>query len=135
MKHTTYLVASLLSLIALTACTKHKGDTAAGAIPVATLVFSSPTAGGSYTLGDSVLISGSAISTGLMHGYDIAVHKAGDTATKYFFVHIHDHNDTLLISQKWKNTVPNGANLEAEVTLYLDHDGHTKSGKVGFRSL
>jgi hypothetical protein len=46
---------------------------------------------------------------------------------------VHDHNDTLLINQKWKNTVTAPANMEAQVILYLDHEGHTGTKKAVFK--
>ena len=101
-------------------------------IPTATITFSSPLAGSVFNNGDSINIKAVAVSTDVLHGYDVAIHKAGDT-TSYFFVHIHDHNATLAIDQKWKNTFTTANDMEAEVTLYLDHDGHTKKGKVAFK--
>ena len=72
------------------------------------------------------------ISSETVHGYDIIIKKPNDT-TKIFFQHVHDHNDTLFINQKWKNTFTVATNLEAQVILYLDHDGHTGTKKAGFR--
>jgi hypothetical protein len=135
MKQFIYWAGAVVLLALFAGCAKHRGDVLPPLVPTATLSFSSPTAWAGFSPGDSVLLSGLAIAPAVMHGYDISVHKAGDTATNYFFVHIHDHNDTLVIWQKWKNTAPPATDLEAEVTLYLDHDGHTKTGKVGIRSL
>ena len=112
-------------------CSKHKGDIEEN-IPVATIKFESPTASTVYQSGDSVRIKGTAISTATVHGYDIIIRKTTDT-TKLFFQHVHDHNDTLLIDKKWKNHLSVAANMEAQVILYLDHEGHTGSKKVSFR--
>jgi hypothetical protein len=101
-------------------------------MPVYTINFSSPTAASVYRNGDSVLIQAVGISTKTVHGYDVIIKKPNDT-TKIFFKHVHDHNDTLLINQKWKNTLTAPTNLEAQVILYLDHDGHTGSKKAGFK--
>lgn len=113
----------------ITACAKHNDDVE-DATPQATIVFGSPAQGAVYNFGDSVLIRGTAVSTATVHGYDLIIRKAPDTA-KLYFTHFHDHNDTLLINTKWKADV-SGAALQAEVILYLDHDGHTASRKVGF---
>ena len=120
-----------ISSIVFLSCTKHKDDIEEN-IPVSTISFSSPTASSVYQSGDSVLIKATAISTATVHGYDIIIRKASDT-TKIFFQHVHDHNDTLYIDKKWKNTMTAPANMEAQVILYLDHDGHTGSKKVSFR--
>lgn len=102
-------------------------------IPAATIRFSSPTLGAIYTNGDSVTISAVAISTANVHGYDLAIQRAGDATASLYFTHIHSHNDTLHIHEKWKAEVATPTDLEVEITLYLDHAGHTKKGKQGFR--
>jgi hypothetical protein len=71
------------------------------------------------------------VSSATIHGYDIVIRKTGDTG-KLYFKRVHDHNDTLHISTKWKPDVTN-TDLQAEVILYLDHDGHTGNKKVTFR--
>ena len=68
----------------------------------------------------------------LKNGYDIIIRKLNDT-TKLYFKNVHDHNDTLSINQKWKNTITTQTNMEAEIVLYLDHDGHTGSKKAFFK--
>lgn len=119
-----FIVAVLFS------CSKHKGDIA-DHIPVATLSILKPADGSVFNVGDSIAIEGVGISTENIHGYDIIVKKAKDT-TSYFSVHIHDHNDTLVIDQKWKALVTSGSSLEAVITLVLDHDGHTLTRRAAF---
>lgn len=101
------------------------------AIPVATIQISSPLPDTTYTNGDSIVVKATAISTENIHGYDLAIRKTTDTSNIYF-IHIHNHNDTLNITEKWKAVVSIPSALEAEITLYLDHVGHTKKEKVGF---
>ena len=112
------------------ACTKHNGDIA-DHIPVATLTILKPLEGSVFNIGDSISIQAIAISSETIHGYDVMVKKANDTTT-YFSTHIHDHNDTLLIDQKWKAAAGKGTSFEAVITLELDHDGHTLTRRVGF---
>ncbi len=119
-----------ISVLGLVACTKHHGDIGEY-IPEAVIKFLSPTPGAVLNAGDSINIMAVAISTETIHGYDLAIRKTGDT-TKAYFNHTHDHNDTILIDQKWGSLVTNPANLEAEITLYLDHEGHTKKARVAF---
>jgi hypothetical protein len=131
-----YTFLTLAFVTSLFACTKHNGDEEKTPehIPVASIMFSSPTAGAVFANGDSITIKATAISTENVHGYDLAIRKAEDTTAQYYFTHIHDHNDTLNINEKLKLLVPSvPANLEAQITLVLDHDGHTKREKVAFR--
>ena len=113
------------------ACEKHSLDKDA-VTETAVITIAAPTAGAVYHNGDSINIKAKAIYTKNIHGYDLAVRKANDTTVVYF-IHVHDHNDTLLVDQKWKNTLSGPLNMEAELTFYLDHDGTTGSKKATFR--
>lgn len=130
-------ICSTASLVIIAAgCRKHQMNKEGipPEIPVATISFSSPTPGMIFKNGDTVHIKAIAISTANYHGYDIVIHNAGERSGSYYFNHIHDHNDTLHISEKWKIQVPSTpTDLEAELSLVLDHEGHTKKGKVSFR--
>ena len=119
---------AIFLLISASSCTKHKGDIIEH-VPAASVSFFSPTANTIYQVGDSVLISAKAISTETIHGCDIFIRKTGDTSN-CFNMKIHDHNDTVLINQKWKASL--SGNMEAEIILYLDHEGNTLSKKAGF---
>jgi hypothetical protein len=130
MKHIFSLLL-FVSIAVFISCTKHRGDIEQN-IPVYTINFSSPTISSVYHNGDSVLIQAVGISSATVHGYDLIIKKPNDT-TKLFFKHVHDHNDTLVINQKWKNNLTVATNLEAQVILYLDHDGHTGTKKTGFK--
>ncbi len=118
-----------VSVLIFFACTKHRDDVVDNS-PRALLQFESPTIGAFYNSGDSVLIKGTATYSATIHGYDVIVRKANETET-LFFKHYHDHKTKLDINTKWKANV-SGANLQAELKVYLDHDGHIDSKKVGF---
>ena len=113
-----------------TACTNQKDDVE-DTSPRALIQFESPTQGGFYQSGDSVTIKGTASYTSTLHGYDLIIRKATDT-TKLYFQHFHDHKTTVQLNAKWKAENISNTNLQAEVVLYLDHEGHTDSKKVGF---
>jgi len=126
-------IGCLISATTFFACTKHDGDVEEP-IPTATLTFSNPTAGAAYHTGDSVLIQGLAAASAEMHGYEVSVKNAADTSVVYFSQEVHEHSDTLLINQGWKDTLTTATNLQVEVTLILDHDGHTSTKSVGIKS-
>lgn len=98
---------------------------------MASIIINSPVAGEVYQAGDGIAIQAIAISSEDLHGYDVFITKANDT-TSYFFTHIHDHNDTVVINQNWKSTVP-VPELEVNVTIYLDHELHALKKKVAFK--
>lgn len=117
-------------IISLLSCEKHLLDKRATLAPY-TLKIDSPLDGATYRSADSISISGTAIFTQSIHGYDIKIREWNDTSVKYF-AHIHEHNDTLAINHKWKNSIVGKKQMEAEVILYLDHDGNVGSKKVLF---
>ena len=129
MKSILFLIA--ISSIIIISCCRHRGDYEE-ILPSASITFISPAEGSIYHLADSIPIQALCISTETIHGCDVTIRKTGDT-TVYFTTHIHDHNDTLHISQKWKNIFGASTSLEASITLYLDHQGHTLTKKTGFR--
>jgi hypothetical protein len=119
-----------MSMFLVAACTKHAKDRYLD-IPVATITAFKPTAGSVYQAGDSVSIKALAIASAVMHGCDVAIKKGNDSTT-YFFKHIHDHNDTIMLNEQWKVNVNAPVKLEVELTFYLDHDGHTAVKRVPF---
>src|SRR5215212_8371870 len=126
-----YILSSTAFLtMLLFSCSKHKGDVEEH-IPSATINFTSPVAATPYQFGDSVVIQATAISTEATHGYDLIIRKLNDT-TQLYFEHVNDHSDTILVNRKWKNSVMGAANMEAQIILYLDHDGHTGTKKAAF---
>ncbi|MDB5208278.1 MAG: hypothetical protein JWR72_3353 [Flavisolibacter sp.] len=129
MKKIFFISSSFITLIALS-CTKHANDLEE-TMPRATIQILSPLAGAVYNSGDSVNIKAVAISTASIHGYDLIIRRANDTAQLYFN-HVHEHNDTLQIDTRWKAAISN-VSLEAEIVLYLDHDGHTGMKKTNFK--
>jgi hypothetical protein len=124
-------VISILLLTALIAsCTKHKGDIE-DAAPVASLMFLNPSINKTYRSGDSVNINALAISSASIHGYDLIIKKQNDTTTCYF-LHVHEHNDTININKSWVNNMSGAHKMDAFIKLYLDHDGHVLTGKASF---
>ena len=117
-----------------TACTQRHSDLLEvhETIPVATISFQAPKADSTYTKGDSINIRATAISTENLHGYDLALYDA-NTGANLYFIHIHDHNDTIQINEKWKSELSSPPNIVTEVTVYLDHLNHTKKERVGFK--
>jgi hypothetical protein len=121
---------SVAGICILAACSKHANDITIDT-PTANVIVSEPISGAVYRTGDSVTINAIAIATAVIHGYDIAIKKGNDT-TSYYFEHIHDHNDTILVNRKWKSNIGGPLKMEAELTFYLDHDGHVTIKRVPF---
>jgi hypothetical protein len=119
------------SIIIFHSCAKHAGDIIAPP-PAATISYSNPLPGSVFYFGDTVTVEALAVAKKTVHGYDFSINKKNDT-TPLFFKHVHDHNDTLVIKQKWGNNFLLSTDLEARILLYLDHDGNTFSKVVSFR--
>jgi len=125
------LLVLIFATVVVASCKKHVTEDDHH-IPVATIEIISPAAGANYHRGDNVMIQARAVSTEQLHGYDIFISKANDTTT-YFFEHIHDHNDTVMINAVWLASITAPADLEANITIYLDHELHTAKKKVAFK--
>jgi len=130
MKLISHIFLSVFFLSVIASCSKHEGDVLA-VDPSFSFRFDAPTAGGSYSPGDTVLVRGTAIAPATIHGYELIIKKAGDTTVLYS-KGVHDHNDTLLVNEKWKVDITSAENLEARIIFNLDHDGHTGTSSVVF---
>ena len=97
-----------------------------------TVTIASPDINTVYSLHDSILVKGTAISAHTLHGYNVVIKSATDT-TVYFSQHVHDHNDTLVLNHKWKGAFTKGEDLEAQVSFVLDHNGNTFTKTVPFK--
>ena len=117
-------------LVCFVSCTKAEDDTT-GENSDVQISFISPTEGMTYAIGDTIKINASGSSTNDIHGYDISIRKANDPSVTYYFNHVHYHNKTVTIQDKWKTLLTSPTNLEVEITLYLDHSNTTtKKSKV-----
>ena len=113
-------------------CVKHSQEEEAPVL-TASIAFLKPTSGDIFHKGDSINIQAFVTAAQELHGFDLLIRKAGD-ASSYFFTHIHDHGDTIRVNQSWLDTLSSPANLEAELTIYLDHELHTQKATIGFKS-
>lgn len=111
-------------------CTKHKGDIDDHQ-PLASITFMDPSVNRTFRAGDSVNIKALAISSATIHGYDLIIKKQTDTTT-CFFLHVHEHNDTININKTWVNTMGGSHKMDVFIKLYLDHDGHVLTAKAPF---
>jgi hypothetical protein len=120
---------SFCTLILISGC-EHQ-EVQKELIPEASIEFFSPSPGFTYRHGDTVHVTATGISTAAIHGYDLSITRPGDTSYFYFH-HIHDHNDTVHINEKWKNTLNTHASMLITISLYLDHAGNTETATRSF---
>src|SRR4051812_25566223 len=111
MKYIPLILPAVLFFLVLPACSKHLGDEKEQ-LPTASIIFLSPDAGSVYENGDSVIIKAKAISSETIHGYTVTIKKINDT-NSLFSTTVHEHNDTLNISQAWKINFSKPAQFEA----------------------
>lgn len=75
--------------------------------------------------GDTIYIDGLATSDSNLHGYELTIRKRG--GANLYFQHFHEHNDSLFIQDKWKNSLAAPASLELLISVILDHEDHRKN--------
>ena len=94
-------------------------------LPVAETKIYAPLANAVVHPGDTIFIDGVAILETGVHGYELAIRKPG--GANLYFQHFHQHSDSLIIKDKWKNIVFPPADLELSLSVILDHDDRRKN--------
>ena len=94
-------------------------------LPVAEITMYAPLSNAIIHPGDTIYIDALATSSASLHGYELAIRKPG--GSNLYFQHYHDHNDTLIIKDKWKNTLSPPGELELWISVILDHEDHGKN--------
>lgn len=104
-------------------------------VNTATISISSPTEGAMVMANDSATIAGTITGEQTLHGYTLYVRRKSDNA-ELFKKEIHDHNTNITFNQKWGvGPVTTHTELELEVVVTLDHEGHTTNKKVNFHAM
>jgi len=100
----------------------------------AVIAFSSPVAHSTYSQGDTVHITGTAIGEEELHGYALFIlnKTSGDTV---FTAEAHAHGDTVMIHHEWVVNVSAMSDMELSITVTLDHDNNTQTEKVEFHCM
>ena len=94
-------------------------------LPDATITIYTPLNNATLHAGDTIYVDALATAATTLHGYELTIRKPG--GSNLYFQHYHDHNDTLLIKDKWKNTQQAPAQLELMISIILDHEDHRKN--------
>ena len=114
---------ALVGLVLLVvSCSK---DNEEAFLPTAEISVKAPLQNATIQLGDTIFIQGSAASKTGLHGYEVAIRKPGEA--NLYFQHFHEHADTILLADKWKNIVAPPASLEVLISVVLDHDDRRKN--------
>ena len=91
-------------------------------LPVAETKIYAPLANAVVHPGDTIFIDGVAILETGVHGYELAIRKPG--GANLYFQHFHQHSDSLIIKDKWKNTLTQPGDLELWISVIVDHEDH-----------
>ena len=110
------------SVLLVISCSK---DNEESFLPTAEIAINAPLPNATIRMGDTIFIKGSAASKTGLHGYEVAIRKPGEA--NLYFQHFHEHADTILLADKWKNIVAPPASLEVFISLILDHDDRRKN--------
>jgi len=133
MKKISPLLLGIMYLTGICSCSKHTNNEQHAPV-TATIQFLSPAQGQQFAADETILISAHIQGSDLLHGYTVSIYKAGDTTT-YFHEEVHDHQASIHTMHTWKDTIAEPAQLEAVITVTLDHEGNKESKKVGFSVL
>jgi hypothetical protein len=101
-------------------------------LPQANIQITTPIENSIIKFGETLSIKGTATSNAELHGYEIAIRKAG--GSNLFFQHYHGHGTTITIDESWKNTINETADMEVVISVIVDHEQHKQTKIVPFRS-
>ena len=94
-------------------------------LPEAEITIYAPLANAIVHPGDTIYVDAVATSSVSLHGYELAIRKPG--GSNLYFQHYHDHNASLVIKDKWKNSLTQDGALELWISVILDHEDHRKN--------
>lgn len=130
----------ILSVVGLVACTKNKGMEAILPTPVAeekeeiSWANFSPQNDVYVPYGETVQLKTTVTAKEDLHGYNVKVYSLPDSVL-LFNASRHIHDATFDIYEEWVNNVEDTTKVCAEITVTLDHEGHTASKKSVFHCL
>src|SRR5687768_17838562 len=96
----SYFIAFCIAVIFFVSCSRDNEEMF---LPSAEITIYAPLANAVIRPGDTIYIDGLATSKTGLHGYELAIKKRGEA--NLYFQHFHDHTDSLIIKDKWKNTI------------------------------
>ncbi len=92
----------------------------------------SPTDMQTFVNGSTVNIKASISNSAGMHGYELTIINKSNNNEEVFKKEVHDHGTSYTIDENWVNNVTKHSDMEAEITVYVDHEGNTKTQHVHF---
>ena len=116
------LSACFIAIICFTSCSRDNEEMF---LPTAEITIYAPLVNAVIHTGDTIYIDGLATSETGLHGYELAIRKPKEA--NLYFQHFHDHTDSLVIKDKWKNIVAQAGELELMISVILDHDDRRKN--------
>jgi len=118
----SYFIAFCIAVIFFVSCSRDNEEMF---LPSAEITIYAPLANAVIRPGDTIYIDGLATSKTGLHGYELAIRKPGEA--NLYFQHFHDHTDSLIIKDKWKNTITTASDLELMISVILDHNDRRKN--------
>lgn len=98
-----------------------------------TFTVTTPAAGSTFGLGETVHISAMIESTGELHGYEVIIRNTSDNDAEVLHVEESvDHESMVHIHEEWVNDVTGHSDMELEIIAITDHDGTSESHIVSF---
>lgn len=92
----------------------------------------SPTDMQTFTNGSTVNIKATVSNSTEMHGYDVKITNKSKNNEEVFKKEVHEHGASYTIDESWVNNVTMHSDMELEITVYVDHEGNTKTQHVHF---
>lgn len=134
-KYSTIILAFFLvaSMALVSSCKKNDDDNTTSPTETFSMSVSSPEEGATFHNGATVNINAEISNDTEMHAYEVKiVNKSNNNEVVFSKQEEHMHSKTYTISESWVNNVTMHSDMELEITVYIDHEGNTKTKSVHF---
>ncbi|MBL0912853.1 MAG: hypothetical protein IBJ09_10820 [Bacteroidia bacterium] len=127
MKKNLFILMMIATSVGFWASCKDKEDEKV----TADIMFEEPTEGASFAQGDTVMVHAMVTGSAALHGWELEIRKKDDQTVVYS-TDAHDHAATYHIHGEWVNNVSSATQMEAVVTVTVNHDGETAVKSMNF---
>jgi len=124
---------AIILALTLYGCAQKKEDVAPDSSQVK-ITIQSPAEGQTFRTGDTVFLKALVNYVSEMHGYELTLRNAADSTVLYENDQ-HVHTDNFNIADYWIDTLSGPADIRLTLSAEIDHEGHSASKDVNFKSL
>lgn len=113
-------------------CKKNEDTPAPTPTDNFSLTITSPTAMQTFPNGSTVNVRATVSNDTEMHGYELIITNTSNNNEEVFKKEVHEHGASYTIDESWVNNVTMHSDMVVKITVYVDHEGNTKTQSLHF---